>query len=586
MKYISNMKSSLGIKGLLLLCLSLVLAACGGDNNTSSSTDSAVNAAPTRAADLSLSVVAPRTTSMVQTIASLQITVVSQDTQEVQEATLTAADPTVVLRLIPGSYDITVVAFDASGQALSQGAVTLTDVVAGERYTVALTLEDILPALIPVITADAGNLGVDELSGQYLLDLTGLNLESSLILPLSATSSSGAVSTYSWSIVSGPVLAGATAELFDEVGQQTAQTASGDITTLNYFRATDPSIIDGTEDSLVLRLTLTDEGGNTESTDLTIDLLYTDIPNVAPIAAAGNDFSIENLAVDPQQSPMPLILNLDGAASYDEDGTINSYQWTLLSGNTQELLFFSEGQTPGSYVIEVGPGYSGPIEFELTVTDNEGGVGTDTIVITVTPPPNQAPAAIIYTEGPTTLGSFDGFTYLDAFDSFDIDGNIVDYSWTIVNSAALGTDVSFIELEGPLYIEVDWIEGFVGDIEMQLQVTDDQGAIDTDTIIISIVAEPTAMFTPASGILNTFDGGFVIDGTGSVDAQGGSLSYSWEVSDPNNFFLTDNGDGTATIEWSPGIVAVLDVYLTVTNGSGLSGFASESFSVEIPVQGP
>ena len=279
---------------------------------------------------------------------------------------------------------------------------------------------------------------------------------------------------------------------------------------------------------------------------------------------------------------MPLILNLDGAASYDEDGTINSYQWSLLSGNTQELLFFYEGQTPGSYVIEVGPGYTGPIEFELTVTDNEGGVGTDTIVITVTPPPNQAPTAVIFTEGPTTFGSLDGFTYLDAFDSFDVDGNIVDYSWTIVNSAALGTHVSFTELEGPLYIEVDWIEGFIGDIEMQLQVTDDQGAIDTDTMIISIVAEPTAMFTPASGIINTFSGGMVVDGTGSSDSQGGVLSYSWEVSDPNLVFLTDNGDGTATIEWDPGTTGVFDVFLTVTNEIDLSGFTSESFTLSSP----
>jgi hypothetical protein len=580
MKYFKNINSYLGIKSVLILLASLVLTACGGGNSSTDSDDTT----STRQADLSFNVIAPRASSAVGDIASLQISVVSQDRQESQEVTLTADNPTVSLRLIPGNYDITVIAYDASGQAISEGTVTLTDVVGGQRYSVSLTLEDILPELIAVITEDTANLTVGELTGQYLLDITGLNSQESFSLPLSATSSSGAISTYSWSILSGPALAVSlqtSAELFDAVAVQAGQTAAGDSTTLNYFRSAEVS--GGEEDNLVVRLTLVDEGGNTTSSDLTIGLLYTDIPNVLPVAVAGDDFSVQQLPFDPQQSPEPLLINLDGAASFDDDGLIASYSWTVLAG---EELFIYEGATEGSFVAEVYPETSGDIEFQLEVTDNEGGVSTDTIIVTVIPAPNQDPIAVIFTEGPTTFGSMDGLSFVDGFDSFDVDGVIIDYAWSIVNSAELGSDVSIQVSEGPDAAEVTWIEGFTGDIIVQLQVTDDLGAIGTDTITISVLAEPTAVIASDGPILDTFSGGTVLDGTGSTDPLGDVLTYTWEVSDPSSVFLTDNLDGTATLEWDPGTTVTFDVSLTVTNSNDLSGFTIESFTLEFPVQVP
>ena len=526
MKYFKNINSYLGIKSVLVLFLSLALAACGGGNSSSDSNATAAE----RQANLSFNVIAPRSSAAVEDIASLQITVVSADLQESQEVTLTADNPTVTLRLIPGSYDVTVTAFDASGQALSEGSVTLTDVVGGQRYSVSLTLEDILPELIAVIAADATNLTVDEVTGQYLLDITGLNSEGSFSLPLSATSSSGAISTYSWSIVSGPTLAvglQTSAELADGVVEGGSQTATGDSVTLNYARSVEVS--GGEQDDIVVRLSLTDEGGNTTSTDLTVSLLYTDIPNVLPVAVAGDAFTVQHLPFDPQQSFQPLLINLDGTASFDDDGVIASYNWTELGENG---LFINESPTEGVFVAEVYPEISGDIEFQLEVTDNEGGVSTDTVIVTIEPAPNQAPTAVISSELDTTLGSSEGSTFLDAFMSFDSDGSFLEYSWSIVNSAEVGGNVSIVEVEGPAVVEVIWTEGFTGDIEVQLEATDEQGATGTDTIIISVVPEPTAVISPAGQSINAFDQSFLLDGTGSSDAQGGLLTYSWSVSDP------------------------------------------------------
>lgn len=483
MKYFKNINSYLGIKSVLILLASLILTACGGGNaNDSSDTTS------TRQADLSFNVVAPRSSSAVEDIVSLQITVISENRQESQEVTLTADNPTVTLRLIPGSYDVTVTAFDASGQALSEGSVTLTDVVGGQRYSVSLTLEDILPELIAVIAADATNLTVDEVTGQYLLDITGLNAESSFSLPLSATASSGAISTYSWSILSGPSLAvglQTSAELLDTVVEAGSQTATGDSVTLNYFRSAEVS--GGEEDNIVVRLSLTDEGGNTTSTDFTVSLVYTDILNVLPVAVAGDDFSVQQPPFDPQRSSEFLTINLDGSASYDDDGVVVTYNWTLLS---EEELFSNDGETEGSYLAEVYSDFEGDLEFQLEVIDNEGGVSTDTIIVTVEPAPNQAPTAAIYLETAPVINTIDGPAYLGS-DSFDIDGDFEDLvlSWSIVNSAEVGSNVTIAELEGPSFIEVSWTEGFFGDITVQLLVTDIDGATDTDTVTITVTEE-------------------------------------------------------------------------------------------------
>ena len=203
-------------------------------------------------------------------------------------------------------------------------------------------------------------------------------------------------------------------------------------------------------------------------------------------------------------------------------------------------------------------------------------------MVSIIGPPNQAPTAAIFTEGPTTFGSLDGSTILEGFDSEDADGVILNFDWTLVNSDVLGSDVTIELYEGPEAIFVNWIEGFTGDIEVQLEVTDDDGATDTDTIIITVVAEPTAVISPAGQSINAFDQSFLLDGTGSSDAQGGLLTYSWSVSDPQNVTITDNLDGTATLTWGQVSFLTFDVFLTVTNENDLIGFTSESFTLEPP----
>jgi lysophospholipase L1-like esterase len=91
--------------------------------------------------------------------------------------------------------------------------------------------------------------------------------------------------------------------------------------------------------------------------------------NISPVARAGNDTSI----ILPSNS---LLLN--ASASSDADGTISSYQWSLISG-------------PGAYQIASPLAVSTSVQnlveglysFQLKVTDNFGFTGYDTVVVKV-----------------------------------------------------------------------------------------------------------------------------------------------------------------------------------------------------------
>ncbi len=97
--------------------------------------------------------------------------------------------------------------------------------------------------------------------------------------------------------------------------------------------------------------------------------------NTAPVANAGSDQTI----VLPATSA-----TLDGSASTDSDGTIDSYVWTQISGPSSI--------NPGDTVSPLVNGLViGTYVFQLTVTDNDGTTAADTVSITLENP-NQCEA--------------------------------------------------------------------------------------------------------------------------------------------------------------------------------------------------
>jgi len=75
-------------------------------------------------------------------------------------------------------------------------------------------------------------------------------------------------------------------------------------------------------------------------------------------------------------------VTLDGSASNDQDGSIASYAWAQISGESVTL-----SATDQAIVTFISPSSVATLVFELVVTDNESAVGKDSVTIYVDPSP-------------------------------------------------------------------------------------------------------------------------------------------------------------------------------------------------------
>lgn len=202
--------------------------------------------------------------------------------------------------------------------------------------------------------------------------------------------------------------------------------------------------------------------------------------NNPPVARAGNDVSI-NLPSN--------VVNVSGALSTDADGTIISYAWRKISGPTGGTIVNAAAvQTNISFTN------TGVYVFELLVTDNRGGIGRDSIVITVNPDPNQAPIARAGADQQIQLPINN--ILLDGRSSTDADGNISSFVWSFVSGpsgAILGTanrDTSRLTVSN------------AGIYLYRLTVTDNGGRTATDDVQITVVGLPV---TSKSLRVNLYD---------------------------------------------------------------------------------
>ncbi len=156
----------------------------------------------------------------------------------------------------------------------------------------------------------------------------------------------GTITSYSWSRYSGPSTGLAISQ------PNSAQTA---ITFSN-------------SGSYGIKLTVTDNNGASSSDSVVINVLPA---NQAPIAIAGSDKVI--------QMPANKTL-LDGRSSSDNDGSITSYSWEIISGGPGGVLLNASKDTT-TFISNV----AGTFIIRLTVTDNGGLTAADEVTVNVLP---------------------------------------------------------------------------------------------------------------------------------------------------------------------------------------------------------
>ena len=349
----------------------------------------------------------------------------------------------------------------------------------------------------------------------------------SVTLSGSASSSSGTITKYQWTKQSGP------AANLTNAGSPTL-TASG-----------------LQEGSYIFRLTATDNQGGTAYDEVTVTVLAQQV-NQAPIADAGQDKVIQ----------LPINTVTIAGSGSDNDGTVSSYQWKLVSGPAATLKNATSATLTANNLLE------GSYTFGLTVTDNDGATGYDEVKVTV-----QAANVL-----PTAMAGADQTIQLPTNSivlkgsGSDPDGNIAKYQWTKQSgpaatlSNATTANLTAQDLTQGIYI-------------FRLTVTDNDGATDFDEVQVTVQAANQAPKANAGKdiVLNLPTNTTNLQGSGS-DADGTVASYLWEkVSGP----AVTLGDVSKPVMAISGLVEGTYVFgLTVTDDAGASGYDEVAVTVQ------
>ncbi len=304
-------------------------------------------------------------------------------------------------------------------------------------------------------------------------------------------------------------------------------------------------------------LTVTDSGGATDTATVVISLNNTP-PSVTIDSPV--DGTLYSMAGD---TPFSLTATISDAEH--SQGELTCAWQTFLIHNDHDHRDPVDPNCSTSTVISPA-GCDGNIYFYrifLTVSD-AAGLSTTTHV-RVLPDCGSTLVADAGADQMVTDTDEDGFELvtLDASASNDPGAVISSYTWLLPDSTVLATGVS------------PQVSLAVGDHEILLEVINDLGHVDVDSVMVSVVSgsgqPPTAAFTatPTSGEIPLT---VQFDASGSFDTDGTIVSYDWTFGDggvdtgvTTSHEYTSVGDFTAT--------------LTVTDNDGFTDSISDTITV-------
>lgn len=339
----------------------------------------------------------------------------------------------------------------------------------------------------------------------------------------------GSISNYAWTKIAGPA-------------QYNIASAGSVSTAVN-------SLVAGTYS---FRLVVTDNNGATDSDTVVVVVAPAPPPpNIPPVANAGTDQSI--------QLPTSSI-SLDGTASTDADGTITGYAWSKIAGPAQYNIVNAGNSTTTVNNLVVGT-YS----FRLVVTDNNGATDDDTVVITVAAAANIPPTANAGADQSIQLPA--NSVTLSGAASSDPDGTITNYSWTWISGPAQYN----IATANNVSTAVDNL--VAGTYQFRLQVTDNNGATDADTVVVNVgAAPPPPNIPPVANAgpdqsIQLPTNSVSLSGAASTDADGTINGYAWsKIAGPAQYNITNANSVDASV--TNLVAGTYSFRLVVTDNTG------------------
>lgn len=325
-----------------------------------------------------------------------------------------------------------------------------------------------------------------------------LPTDSTLLDGSNSTDPDGTISSFLWKKISGPAT-------FVIANSTSAKTIA-------------KSLVPGIYQ---FELEVTDTGGFTGKDTLMVTVDAVPI-NHPPVAIAGNDTTL----IMPANAAL-----LNGSASFDPDNNISSYLWTKISGPAAGNISNANAEQTQINNLVLGIYF-----FELKVTDAGGLFSKDTIKITVRLVPNKPPIANAGTDITVTYNLQScmmepSFINLDGRASYDADGTIAVYQWTLIST----DNASPIILNSnSAFALIDNL--FPGKFIFRLQVTDNDGAADDDTVIVNTVytsrPEINARLVPVGNLSQSRKVSTVATANGKILFAGGIAPPTGTPSSP------------------------------------------------------
>ncbi|MHA4809671.1 PKD domain-containing protein [Flavitalea flava] len=221
------------------------------------------------------------------------------------------------------------------------------------------------------------------------------------------------------------------------------------------------------------RLTVTDNGGLTASSDVVITVNPAKTANQQPMAYGSVAPSI-TLPVN------SIILTGKGT---DADGTVVGYAWTKYSGPSAGTITNPNSQNPSITGM-----VAGTYIFKYVVTDNDGATAQAFITITVNPAVATAPVA---NAGPDQIITLPTNRVTLNGSGTSASGTITSYLWTKPGGPSTFT-ISSTTIKNPILTNLG-----VGTYVFRLTVTDNTGL--TNSSDVNIVVGPVTSSNPPPG---------------------------------------------------------------------------------------
>ena len=271
------------------------------------------------------------------------------------------------------------------------------------------------------------------------------------------------------------------------------------------------------------------------------------VHNVAPSVSAGVDQTIDEGG------------SANLAATFTDPGTLDTHTATVNwgDGSAPEAAAVSEAGGNGSVAGTHTYAQDGAYTVTVTVTDDDGGVGSDTLTVTVR---NVAPVVNAGPDRGVITGEMVDLPPASFTDPGTLDTHTATVDWgdgTLAPGAVTEAGGNGSVAAGHAYAAP-------GLYTVTVTVTDDGGGHGNDTVKVQVGSGNAPPSANAGGPYAVDEGvSITLDGSGSSDPNGDPLTYAWDL---DNDGLFDDG-ANATAAFAGVDDATATVGLQVSDGA-------------------